>query len=138
MLSIQLKKLVLLTIAIAITGCAQTSQFTKNQYVHVYQKDQTCPETLNMKVGETVQVQLADNPSTGYSWKLAQSLQHLNATTTYNAHKTDDYLVVGLGGVRQFNFKALSTGEETIQLVYTRSWEPNIVGAAWSCKVNIE
>lgn len=121
-----------------ITGCTSVPKTQAVQQKHVYTLDNKCPTELVVGVGETITVILADNPSTGYSWKLRGALQHFDATSSYAAHKTEGYLVVGAGGERNFHFKANSVGTDNINLVYTRSWTPDQIGAQWTCQVTVK
>lgn len=127
-----------LSTGLVLTGCAHMPQNAPVQHKYNYQLNQQCPVDLTVAVGETIQFVADDNPSTGYSWRLATALQHLEATSTYKADKTEGYLIVGAGGVRTFHFKALSAGTETIQLVYNRSWSPQEIGAQWNCQVTVK
>ena len=134
-----LKKIsVLMLSTFAIAGCHTMPSSSSVPYqVYAYQDQQVCPTELTLNVGDEIKFTVSDNPSTGYSWKLKQALQHLDATSVYNAHKTEGYLVVGMGGKREFRFKALTSGQDTIHLVYNRSWSPQEVGAEWTCQVTI-
>lgn len=121
-----------------LTGCAHMPSNQAESKAHVYTLQQQCPADLTLAVGETMKFVVADNPSTGYSWKLRNGLQYSEATSSYVANKTEGYLIVGTGGMRTFYFKALAAGSETIHLVYTRSWEPQNVATEWRCKVTIQ
>lgn len=126
----------LLFSSILLTGCAHMASAPTHTYV--FKLNEQCPSGLTVAVGDTIKFVADDNPSTGYSWKLRQHLVFLDATMGYVPHKQEGYLIVGAGGVRTFNFKAKSVGQEQIHLVYTRSWMSNEVGAEWRCTVNIQ
>ena len=133
-----LKKIAIFTFStFAIGGCSSMPNSSASHRVYAYQAEQICPTQLAINVGDEIKLSLSDNPSTGYSWKLKQALQNFHATSTYTAHKKEGYLVVGMGGKREFTFKAVNSGEETIHLIYNRAWEPQEIGAQWMCQVTV-
>jgi predicted secreted protein len=70
-----------------------------------------------------IQIALASNPSTGYTWVATYDETKLELVDdTYEADQTD-VLVVGAGGTQYLRFKALQSGEVTITMDYQRSWE---------------
>ncbi|MDD4873682.1 MAG: protease inhibitor I42 family protein [Dehalococcoidales bacterium] len=70
-----------------------------------------------------IQIALASNPSTGYTWVATFDETKLELVSdTYEADKTD-VLVVGAGGTQYLQFKALQSGEVTITMDYQRPWE---------------
>ena len=123
---------------LGLNGCSSLAISPQAPAIQVYKLQQGCPDNLIIAPGQTIQLLAEDNPSTGYSWKLAAHLNHVEATSSYKANKSEGYLVVGSGGTRQFNFKGISPGTDDIHLVYTRSWEPSQIGAQWRCKVTVE
>ena len=125
-------------ITLGFTGCTSFPTSNVDTPKPVYKIEQQCPANLTMKVGETLKVVADDNPSTGYSWKLRKALDHMTATSSYAAAKTEGYLIVGAGGVRTFNFTATSAGLDKIHLVYTRSWTPQEVGREWICDITVQ
>lgn len=134
---LKLKMMASLCTVVAMTGCANMAQNTAVPVGQAYTLNQQCPAELHLAVGETLRFTADDNPSTGYAWKLRAPLEILEATSVYKANKTEGYLVVGAGGVRQFSFTAKNVGTETIHLVYTRSWELTQVATEWRCKVTV-
>jgi inhibitor of cysteine peptidase len=78
--------------------------------------------TVEMKVGDTLQVMLEGNPTTGYDWEMAPGdeavLEQLGAST----YKADSDLM-GSGGQVTLRFKAVAAGQTALQLVYHRPWE---------------
>lgn len=128
----------LVFIGTMLTGCAHLPSNQAESKSHVYMLQQQCPANLTLAVGETLKFVVADNPSTGYSWKLRHTLEYTEATSSYAPNKTEGYLIVGTGGTRTFYFKAQTVGNETIHLIYTRSWEPENVATEWRCPITIQ
>ena len=82
--------------------------------------------TIEMAVGETLNVTLESNPTTGFSWALAANsdegvLQEVDHE--YVADEAGETPMVGAGGVENWTFKALAKGETTISMEYSRPWE---------------
>jgi inhibitor of cysteine peptidase len=82
--------------------------------------------TIELAVGETLNVTLESNPTTGFSWALAANsdesvLQEIDHE--YVANEAGETPMVGSGGVEDWTFKALAKGETTISMEYSRPWE---------------
>lgn len=99
--------------------------------------------TVKLLTGETLEIALAENPTTGYRWSLispaAKAL--INATPPESAPETaketpnsacrfvsDSYEagragVAGQGGIHRWQFRAIEAGACSIALEYRRSWE---------------
>ncbi len=80
------------------------------------------------KVGDTISIQVRSNPTTGYTWNLAEPvdnehLQLLGSTYQVDSHKPG---MTGVGGTETWNFKAMKAGNANIQLNLARSWEKGI------------
>lgn len=84
-------------------------------------------KTYTVKTGDTIEIVLAGNPTTGYSWAAGMSdidaalLQQVGEPA-YIQEETDN-AVVGAGGTYTFTFKAADKGEALLKLNYARSWE---------------
>lgn len=83
---------------------------------------------VNLKVGDTLSVQLTSNPSTGFSWQVVS---------------TDDKVLQAVGepqfslpagstarpgapGTQTFTLNAVGKGQTALTLVYVRPWEKNV------------
>ncbi len=82
---------------------------------------------VTLKVGDTLSVELASNPSTGYSWQVSQDdekvLAPLGEPQFSLGNKTP---VPGAGGTQTFQFKAAGKGKTTLTLIYVRPWEKSV------------
>ena len=109
--------LLVLGVTMVLSGCQ--NPFVKGP-IKLTEKD--AGSTVDMKVGDTLQVMLEGNPTTGYDWEMASGdeavLEQLGAST----FKADSDLV-GAGGQVTLRFKAVAAGQTTLQLVYHRPWE---------------
>ena len=77
--------------------------------------------TLDIHPGETIQISLPENATTGYRWEIDRYdedvLKLLAAEPCYTAN------AVGSGGVVAFTFQGKKTGAGEIALKHWRSWE---------------
>ncbi len=82
--------------------------------------------SVTVKAGDTVQVKLRSNRTTGYSWAElkdktdAKVLKSDGGSYEVNAHPEG---MVGVGGVETFTFTAVAPGRTEIALGYARPWE---------------
>ena len=79
---------------------------------------------VTLQVGQTLIVALASNPSTGYTWEIAE-VDPMVLTLTKEDFIADSDLV-GAPGTQLFYFKALKTGQTSLQMVYHRPWETGV------------
>lgn len=99
-------------------------------------------KTYTVRVGDTIQVSVPGNPTTGYGWAVSapeggETLLVQQEEPLYVPDKTDEQ-VVGSGGVYIFTFKAGGIGQETLSLVYSRPWEGGQPAETYAVTVNIE
>jgi inhibitor of cysteine peptidase len=71
-------------------------------------------KAYTVKIGDTIEVIIPGNPTTGFAWTAALAAYSTEAS---------DGAVVGAGGTYTFTFKAAAAGEALIKLVYSRPWE---------------
>jgi len=78
--------------------------------------------TVEVVVGDHVQVELESNPSTGYAWvNETRETPALIAVCEPEVIETTER--VGAPGVMQCMFEAREPGEAVIELAYRRPWE---------------
>lgn len=117
-------------------GCSSMSP-TVDGKTHVYSLKQQCPTLLEMSVGQTLELTLPENPTTGYIWQVAEPQHILKVEEIYRQDQTKSQQpMAGMGGQKQFIFTALQPGEEWIHVKHGRSWEQNPVDE-WRCRVRI-
>lgn len=84
-------------------------------------------ETIHLKKGETTQIELPSNITTGYSW--APSSLHSRNTmleieeSPYQAQSTG---LVGSGGTQVWNITGKKRGSVHIKFEYKRPWEKGV------------
>jgi inhibitor of cysteine peptidase len=80
---------------------------------------------IQARVGEEFTVTLQSNPTTGYRWMLADSLDPgmlRLASRTYVARQP---VAVGSGGHERITFAPLAPGRTTVRLRYARHGQPS-------------
>lgn len=99
--------------------------------------------TITLAVGETLQVELPSNPTTGYSWKVtsndADVLTPLGEPQFALQARTTP--MPGAGGTQTFHFQAVGKGQTTLTLVYVRPWETSVTPTpndTWTVQVTVE
>jgi inhibitor of cysteine peptidase len=124
----------LLAIAVTFAGCTGTANpagttppptpsGTPVQAGHLVVTQEQNKDTVSVNQGSVISVRLQENPTTGYQW---------NLTTTPGLRVISDNFVpsdttgklVGSGGTRIWDISATAKGEQKINAVYMRSWEP--------------
>ena len=127
--------------SILLVACAAPSQkawvevsydeFNDNPHVN---------QMLEVQVGETFEVKLGSNPTTGFRWSEEAQISD-TAITTQESHEfigpeSEPPPPPGTPGQEVWTFKALKKGSSTIYLEYSRPWEGGEKGE-WTCTVNV-
>ena len=76
---------------------------------------------ITFAVGDTFEVQLDSNPTTGYGWIVAEQPEGI--TVQSSDFEAPDTSLVGAGGVEVFVFEATAAGSGTLRLDYVRSFD---------------
>ena len=78
-------------------------------------------KTLEVSSGDTLSIQLPENPTTGYRWAIQTSddLSLKLQSSEFSSQSAG----VGAGGQRHFTFQATSSGTAHLQLKEWRQWE---------------
>jgi inhibitor of cysteine peptidase len=80
---------------------------------------------VQLNAGDTLEVALESNPTTGYSWQIVEIDPALLSQEGEVEFEPQSDLV-GAGGTETFRFKALAPGEGALQLNYHRIWEEGV------------
>ena len=78
--------------------------------------------TVTARVGETIEVSLAENPSTGYRWEV-EALDN-GVVSAGESSFSPTAGGVGAGGTRHMTFRLHHAGSGRIVLALRRRWEP--------------
>lgn len=113
--------LVVAAVAVGLTACGSDPEpltLTKDA-------DGT---SVQVEVGQPLEVSLEGNPTTGYSWEVKESGEptlKLQAEPAYVQAETRATLVGG-GGTYTFKYVGAEAGTATLELIYHRSWETDV------------
>lgn len=113
-------KIVGLLIAVVITAL-----FTPYKAEAVIVGKSECGSNVILASGDSLEVTLAGNITTGFQWDIEGPIPGIikqDAKPSY----TSDSSLAGSGGVFRFSFKAADEGEESLTMVYKRSWEQGL------------
>ena len=122
MLNNKFSFIALLTLLVALTvatGCSPQQQEVKASIADDGREKQ-------LKQGQTLVVTLEGNPTTGYSWELAEPLDEQVLRQAGEAEFKSESDLIGAGGVQILRFEAVNAGKFTLKLVYHRPWEKDV------------
>jgi inhibitor of cysteine peptidase len=88
-------------------------------------REQDSGRTLELRVGDRIEVMLSGNPTTGFNWEPAATDGAILRQIGERIYTRDSNLI-GAGGKMSFCFEAVGTGKTTLRLIYHRSWEKNV------------
>jgi len=91
---------------------------------------------LNLKEGETFNLKLYENPSTGYSWQLNLS-NGLSILSDNYTQYPEPQGYVGGGGTHLWIIKAVTQGSQMVKGIYKQSWM-NTTGTEENFTLNVE
>jgi inhibitor of cysteine peptidase len=107
---------VILSVCAALAACSANAD-------HIKLTAADAGSTVNMRVGETLEISLEGNPTTGYTWELSPDQQDLLVQDGQTQFKADTTLL-GSGGLVTLQFKPLGQGTAELKLIYHRTFEP--------------
>ena len=82
---------------------------------------------VELRVEESIEVQLPENPTTGYRWQLNLPVGPVLEVED-NLFARPYSGTVGAGGLHNWRFSALQEGIILLKIENRRSWEPQPVG----------
>jgi inhibitor of cysteine peptidase len=123
---------VALTFLLVVAGCAAKHAATSTPPkakppIVVSESDADKP--IQLILGQTLQVRLASNPTTGYSWSVQQRPDQLELVQSAYAADPQGRNMPGAGGHQTIEFVARSAGNGELKLEYRRPWEKNVAPA---------
>ncbi len=82
--------------------------------------------TVQLARGAELVVALEGNPTTGFDWKVTESLPPQLSAKSDTLESSAAPSVVGAGGLRVFTFTAAEAGTGELDMEYIRSWEKGV------------
>jgi inhibitor of cysteine peptidase len=83
---------------------------------------------VDVRKGQVLVVTLESNPTTGYSWEVANATEGIltqKGEAEYVQGNAGNNLL-GAGGTETFRFDVVGTGEANLKLIYHRTFEPGV------------
>ena len=95
--------------------------------VTIQKSEKDSGSSLKMNRGDTLEIVLKANPTTGYRWEVA-SVDSTILKNTGVEYKPDKVPrgIVGSGGKSILRFRATKKGETDLKLIYHRPFEKNV------------
>jgi len=103
-----------------LAGCGTT---TGGQTVKLTEAD--AGKRVELAPGDTLEIALEGNPSTGYNWEV-ESVDNAILKQVGEPQFEADSSAVGSPGVITLAFQALASGQTNLKLIYHRSFEPEV------------
>lgn len=109
------KIFVFLFLSILLVGCASPVTTPTTDPAGSTRPALTDPfQPIEVQAGETFNIVIDSNPSTGYHWEIVGELNDVEFVST--EYTADEPVAPGSGGVDMWTFKAVSSGETQITL----------------------
>lgn len=123
-------------IAVTFTGCVGTTPDNNGTLTrpatpvgtpipvsHLVVTEEQNNDTVTASLNSIITVKLQENPTTGFQWNLTTTPGLQIKNDTYVPSDTTGKLI-GSGGTHTWDITAVAIGEQKIEAVYKRSWEP--------------
>ena len=117
--------LLALLISLAAAACGGGGAGPENVYIA---DEDDNGQSVTMSVGDMLQLMLAENPTTGYTWAIVTNDEDVLAPSGEPAYEVESE-AIGAGGTKTFMFQALAPGTSVLQMVNARQWETAVVPA---------
>jgi predicted secreted protein len=126
-MEIMMQKILYLLIATLLFSACGTSSPTTSQTATLPPTAETpnpLPEPsdptqlLTVKAGETFELVLPSNPSTGYHWEIISELDANAIEFVAQDYVAEQPVAPGSGGMDVWTFRALNVGDTTVELGY--------------------
>jgi predicted secreted protein len=117
-----MKMTCLLVALICLLGLGACNQQTAAPEADHVVSDLDLPATVDARVGETIDLALASNASTGFSWHCTWEPEAALVKIDWPVESNDSQLP-GSGGTTHFAFRAAQPGTVVITVQYGRWWE---------------
>ncbi|MBN2027679.1 MAG: protease inhibitor I42 family protein [Actinobacteria bacterium] len=113
-------RLALVAIAFVLAALVLTTGGCELDEVKEYQDPMTL---IEVEKGEEFAIVLESNPTTGYSWELAEPLDEEIILLVKTEFEEPDVELLGASGEEKWTFKAEGLGDTSVTLAYVRPWE---------------
>jgi len=90
---------------------------------HVVVNETLNGATISVNRDDTISLMLMENPTTGYSWNLTTS-SGIAITNSFYVPSDTSGKLIGSGGTHIWEMTAIQSGQQMINAIYLRPWEP--------------
>ncbi len=80
-------------------------------------------KTIEVTIGQELDVTLEANPTTGYTWAVAEPTDERIIRQLGEIEFEPESGAIGAGGVQITRFEVVGAGQTTLRLIYHRPWE---------------
>ena len=80
-------------------------------------------KTIKVTIGQELAMTLEANPTTGYTWVVAEPMDEQIIRQTGEIEFVPESEALGAGGVQIITFEVVGAGQTTLKLIYHRPWE---------------
>jgi inhibitor of cysteine peptidase len=94
-------------------------------------------QTIDLSIGQSIEIRLQENPTTGFRWQLMSGDRAVCAMTSDTFEQKLGS--PGRGGEHSWIFEAVSPGECTVEFRYQRPWiDPAQPGRMFQLYIHVE
>lgn len=111
---------IIFIVVLIISGCKTISTTSEG---HNDEVTKMKSRNYSVSVGETVDIKLTSNPTTGYKWHWSNMESVTVVESSGYKYIKDKPIQHGSGGIEVWTFIGVKPGKETIILEYCRSWD---------------
>lgn len=111
---------------VLLAGCGRRGEAAPQNIFIAYEADSG--RAVTMRVGDELQITLAENPTTGYVWSVVTNDESALIPAGEPSYEAESDRI-GAGGRRTFTFRAAAPGASALQLVNARPWETAVTPA---------
>lgn len=108
---------VLLGALVLLVACSPSKEFKLDA------DDKGCQ--IELKKGQILVIILEANPTTGYTWEIAELKEHVLQQVGEAGFEPESE-AIGAQGIQTFRFEAVNVGKTALKLVYRRPWEEDV------------
>ncbi len=90
-----------------------------------------------MVEGQSLELSLASNPSTGFSWQYFPELDNSVLKETGHEYRGGESNLIGAGGREYWIFEAVRAGSATLSLAYMRPWESRMPEQTFQLEIRV-
>ncbi len=114
--------------SLALSGCGPPGEIVLS--------DGDSGSQISLRLGQSLVVRLEGNPSTGYTWEVAEVDESVLRQVGEIEFEAESDLA-GAPGIQTLRFEAVASGETTLELVYHRPWETEAPLETFSVDVTV-